>query len=123
MASKEGPKDQDERTYTPQDVVNQSLVALGQGTGYVRVSSRACREFVRLMTALEEVRELHKEWGTTAVQLLERMRTIGRVAASLTLDEGRVHINKEDIAIAFRRVQAGSKTDSCSINASATDGP
>ena len=108
MSTKEGQK-----AYSPQDVINQSLVALGQGTGCIRISSRACRVFVDLMTAVEAKRKLHEQWEQTAVQMLERMRTVGRVAASLILDEGRVHIEEEEITLAFRRVQGGSKTIDC----------
>lgn len=124
MSNKTGQQNEgSEQTYTPQDVLNQSLIALGQGTGCVRVSSRAAREFVRLMTAVEEKKSLHEDWGRIAVQMLERMRTIGRVAASLTLDEGRVHINDEDIAIAFRRVQGGSKTEMCETSMTGREAP
>ena len=116
MASKE------ERVYSQQDVLNQCLVAFGQGTGCVRVSSEACREFIGLMSQVEERRELHKDWGDIAVQMLERMRTIGRVAASLLLKDGRVHIEARDVAVAFRRVQMGSKSPGCGDRAVAEGG-
>ena len=107
MASKEA------REYSQQDVLNQCLVAFGQGTGCVRVSSGACREFLGLVGQVAEQRELHKDWGEIAVQMLERMRTIGRVAAGLLLAEGRVHIEERDVVVAFRRVQVGSKSIDC----------
>ena len=108
MASKET-----RRRYTKQDVLNQTLVAFGQGTGCVRVSSGACRELVGLMTPIIEARNLADQWGEIAVQMLERIRTIGRVAVNLMLDEGRVFIDEKDVAVAFRRVQLGSKTGDC----------
>lgn len=108
MASKETRK-----KYTQQDVLNQTLVAFGQGAGCVRVSSRACRELVGLMAPIIEARDLEDEWGENGVQMLERIRTVGRVAASLLLEEGRVHIEENDVAVAFRRVQMGSKTGEC----------
>ncbi len=108
MASKETRK-----KYTQQDVLNQTLVAFGQGAGCVRVSSRACRELVGLMTPIIEARELAAEWEEIAVQMLERIRTIGRVAVDLMLKEGRVYIEENDVAVAFRRVQLGSKSEGC----------
>ncbi len=108
MASKETRK-----RYSKQDVLNQTLVAFGQGTGCVRVSSGACRELVGLMTPIIEARNLAGDWEDIAVQMLERIRTIGRVAVNLMLDEGRVYIEEKDVAVAFRRVQLGSKTGDC----------
>lgn len=106
-------KEQVRQEYLPQDVIHQSLVAFGQGAGCVRVSSRACREFVGLMSRVEEAGSLHETWGEIGVQMLERMRAVGRIAASLLLEKGRVTIEKEEVAIAFRRVQLGSKTGDC----------
>ena len=114
MASKETGK-----RYSEQDVLNQTLVAFGQGTGCVRVSSGACRELVGLMTPIVEARDLTAKWEDIAVQMLERIRTIGRVAVNLMLDEGRVYIEEKDVAVAFRRVQLGSKTGDCNFRGGA----
>lgn len=101
------------RDYTPQDVINQSLVAFGQGTQFMRVSSRACRVLVNVMTSVDESQKLHEEWGTIAVQILERIRTAGRLAMARAVDSGRSCINEEDVEVALRRVRASSKSSDC----------
>lgn len=101
------------RDYTPQDVVNQSLVAFGQGTQFMRVSSRACRVLARHMDRVCKVQDLPKNWETIAVQLLERVRLIGRVSAQRAVEYARTHVDEEDVEIAIRRVADTSKTDSC----------
>lgn len=101
------------QTYTKQDVINQSLVAFGQGTNFMRVSSRACREFVRLMLVSANENDLHKDWGEIAVQLLERVRAIGRVTQAWAVEDGETVIREEYIRRGFRKVQLTSKTEGC----------
>ena len=102
-----------DQTYTQQDVIHQCLVAFGQGTNFMRVSSRACREFVRLMQISESQHAMHRTWGTDAVQLLERVRAIGRLAAALAVDQGTTVIEAEVVQRGFRKVRLVSKTGWC----------
>ena len=101
------------QTYTKQDVINQSLVAFGQGTNFMRVSSRALREFVDAAQQLIDMRSMHEHWGEVAVQVLERVRTMGRVAAALAIEDGRTYIDEENVRVAMRKVRMMSKSDWC----------
>ncbi|MEM9598110.1 MAG: hypothetical protein AAGD06_27860 [Acidobacteriota bacterium] len=109
----DGPEEEPGQTYTQQDVVSQSLVAFGQGTHFMRVSSRACRVLVAVMENLVLTRRIHENWGTEAVQILERVRLIGRVAASLAVKDARTVVEEADVRFAVPRVQIVSKTDRC----------
>ena len=100
--------------YTKRDLINQSLVAFGQGTGFMRVSRMSCREFIRIFSPLIDSHRMASEWHKTAFQVLERVRTVGRVAALLALEEGRTYIDRKDIEPAMIRVRLASKTDFCS---------
>ena len=102
-----------EREYTRDDVIYQSLVAFGQGTNYTRVSTRACREIARIAGSLAEERELATSWGTIAVQLLERVRVAGRIAAARAVEAGSSYIDFDDVRVATRKARLGSKSTSC----------
>ncbi|MEM8995127.1 MAG: hypothetical protein AAGF23_10100 [Acidobacteriota bacterium] len=108
-----GASKENRQTYTRRDVINQSLVAFGQGTNFMRVSSRACREIERLMTVADQQRGLTEHWGEIAVQLLERVRSVGRVAQAWAIEDGETVIGEEYIGRAFRKVQLTSKTTGC----------
>ena len=99
--------------YTTQDVINQSLVACGQGTQYMRVNSRACRLFVSKVSELDERHDVHDSWETAATQALERARTVGRVAAARAINDGRTYISPDDVAVALRRVMTKSTSKWC----------
>ena len=113
MSEENEAQDEPRQTYTKQDVINQSLVAFGQGTNFMRVSSLACREFVRLMLVTANEHDLHEDWGEIAVQLLERVRSIGRVTQAWAIEDGDTVIREANIRRAFRKVGLTSKTDKC----------
>lgn len=108
-----GRDTKESRDYTPQDVVNQSLVAFGQGTQFMRVSSRACRVLVEIVSYLAEAHDVTTTWDRDAVQALERLRVAGRLAAQRAIEEGRTYVDAEDVKIAMRRVRAVSKSTWC----------
>ena len=108
----------EKRTYTQQDIVNQSLVAFGQGTQFMRVNTRACRTLAEHMKNTSESRDLPARWETIAVQMLERVRLIGRVAATRAIEHARTWVDKEDVTIAIRRVSEISKTTECAAQKS-----
>ena len=101
------------RTYTPEDVVQQSLVAFGQGTNYMRVNAEAAQYVVDLMQATIERFRIHENWGTEAVQVLERLRAIGRLSASYATQNGGTVISGEEVSRAAILVQRASKSDYC----------
>ena len=101
------------RTYTPEDVVQQSLVAFGQGTNYLRVNAEAAQYVVDLMQATIERFRIQESWETEAVQVLERLRAIGRLAASYATQNGSTVITGEEVSRAAILVQRTSKTMIC----------
>lgn len=111
------------RPYTPDDVVQQSLVAFGQGTDYMRVNRDAAQGIVDLMRATVERTKVHERWETDAVQILERLRAVGRVAALYATQDGRTVINGEDVSKAAVKVQLASKTNDCSRDSIGTSFP
>lgn len=101
------------RTYTPDDVVQQSLVAFGQGTDYMRVNAEAAQYVVDLMRVTIERFRVHETWETEAVQVLERLRAIGRLSASYATQGGSTVITGEEVSKASILVQRSSKTSLC----------
>ena len=99
--------------YTIADVINQSMVAFGQGTDYLRVNHRACRRLATFMTNTNDRHRLTEVWQDQAVQVLERVRMIGRVAAAIATEVGRTFINEDDVHQAITRVTFASKTGMC----------
>lgn len=103
----------EERNYTPQDVVNQSLVAFGQGTGCLRVNSRACRVLAQQISEIDRHSKMHESWGIEAVQVLERVRVAGRLAGARTVEDGRTCVEADDVRVALRKVMKKSGSDRC----------
>ena len=62
--------------YTREGILTQVFVALGQGTGAMRISQSACRALAeRYAPRIDDA--LCNEWESSAVQALERLRAIG----------------------------------------------
>lgn len=101
------------RTYSPADVVQQSLVAFGQGTDYMRVNAEAAQYLVDVMQSSIERFRIHEDWGTEAVQVLERVRAIGRLSALYATQSGSTVISGEEVSRAAILVQRTSKTPGC----------
>lgn len=111
------------RTYSPEDVVQQSLVAFGQGTNYMRVNAEAAQYVVDVMRAAIERSRIHENWETEAVQYLERVRAIGRLACLYATQSGQTVIGGEDVSKAAILVQRTSKSPGCSNNTTSTAFP
>lgn len=99
------------RAYSPEDVIYQSLIAFGQATDYLRVNRDAAHAIVNLMKESIERQRVHVRWETEAVQILERLRAIGRSAALLAIQDGRTVIGVADVENATSRVVLASKSD------------
>ncbi len=111
------------RTYTPDDVVQQSLVAFGQGTNYMRVNAEAAQYVVDVMRVAIERARIQESWETEAVQYLERVRAIGRLSAHYATQNGQTVIGGEDVSKAAVLVQRTSKSPGCSNPTTATSFP
>jgi hypothetical protein len=103
----------EDTAYSQQGIMAQLWVAFGQGTGATRASQKAVmalygRYFDRIAsTGIVEV------WGEHAMQVLERLRTIGRFAALKALERGDTTISEEDVNAAIEAVERESDTDYC----------
>jgi hypothetical protein len=93
-------------------IETQALVAFGQGTDTMRVSRAAAMAFRQCLNR-RLTPEVVDTWPEIAVQLLERVRSIGRVAAQLALALGDTCISRDDVLAAFEKVARRSKTDYC----------
>lgn len=98
--------------YTIDGVMAQIWVAFGQGTGAVRVGHEAAWALRELYyDAIDET--VLSVWESEAVQVLERIRTIGRLAAALALEQAQIAISRETVLAAAAAVEAASGTSLC----------
>src|SRR4029078_1387164 len=87
--------EEDEMAYTQEGIMAQIMVAFGQGTGATRVSQEAAMQLRRLYYgAITD--DITRIWGTEAVQVLERVRTIGKLAAHRAMSTGATAIGVDD---------------------------
>jgi hypothetical protein len=93
-------------------ILGQVCVAFGQGTGAMRVAREAVAALgERYGAVLTD--EVVRQWDAVAVQVLERMRAIGRLAAHLATAAARTAIGREDVLRAALAVEVESDTDLC----------
>jgi hypothetical protein len=98
--------------YTREGMLAQVFVALGQGTGAVRISHAACRALgERYEPRIDDA--ARAEWGSTAVQVLERIRAIGRTAAAQAGVAGENALSAGRVIAAARQVESVSLTPLC----------
>ena len=95
------------------NILSQALVALGQGTGPIRVSRAACQAFVDHYEPWIQRKRLASSWSDDGVQVLERVRAIGRLAALRATSEARTAIGPEDVETAMSAVEALATTALC----------
>ncbi len=98
--------------YTQDGIMAQIMVAFGQGTGATRVSQEGALH-LRTLYFGAITQELTDRWETEAVQVLERIRAIGRLAAHLVVSTGATAIGIADIEASARTVQRVSETPFC----------
>lgn len=98
--------------YTQEGIMAQIMVAFGQGTGAWRVSQDAALQLRTIyFDAITE--ELTGLWETEAVQILERIRAIGRLAANSALEAGATAISVADVRTSATRVRETSESPFC----------
>jgi hypothetical protein len=106
--------------YTQDGILAQILVAFGQGTGPVRVSQEACQPFrERYVPRIDGT--VLAMWRTEAVQVLERIRAIGRSAALQTSLAGGTAISRQAVVGAMKSVETVSRTVLCPPGAESTE--
>ena len=83
--------------YTQEGIMSQILVAFGQGAGAIRVSQDAALELRRWYFDAITPQIIDQQWETSAVQLLERARAIGSLAALKATTTGATAIGPKDV--------------------------
>ncbi|MFY9823152.1 MAG: hypothetical protein WAM82_17345 [Thermoanaerobaculia bacterium] len=99
--------------YTQEGIMAQILVAFGQGTGTIRVSQDAALELRRWYFDAITQQIIDQIWETQAVQLLERARAIGSLAALKATGTGATTISPQDVYDSAATVQITSMTELC----------
>lgn len=98
--------------YTQEGIMSQIMVAFGQGTGATRVSQEAALQ-LRTLYFGAITAELTGLWATEAVQVLERVRAIGRLAAHRAVSAGATAISVENVTSSAKTVKDGSGSPFC----------
>ena len=93
-------------------ILDQILVAFGQGTGAVRVARDAAAALRDRYEPYVDDR-IVRDWDEVAVQVLERIRTMGRFAALRAAEGASTVITRPMVAEAIERVEKVSMTDLC----------
>ena len=99
--------------YTQEGIMAQMLVAFGQGTGAIRVSQEAALELYRWYFNAITQQVVDVEWETKGVQVLERIRAIGSLAALKATSIGATAITPVEVYQSATAVQETSLTDLC----------
>jgi hypothetical protein len=103
----------EDTAYTQEGIMAQIWVAFGQGTGATRTSQKAVMTLKERYFAQIEKTGIAEEWGEQGVQVLERLRAIGRVAALLATQRASTAISEEDVISAMSAVERESLTSLC----------
>jgi hypothetical protein len=99
--------------YTQEGIMAQIWIAFGQGAGPVRVSHDAALELHRWYYDAISPEIILERWQTDAVQALDRIRAIGRLAALKATQAGSTVITPRDIYESASAVQRRSLTPLC----------
>jgi hypothetical protein len=99
-------------TYSQEGIMAQIWNAFGQGSGPTRVSQAAAMELHRWYFGAITP-QLVQEWETEAVQVLERIRAIGSLAAMKATGAGATAITPQQVYESAAAVQESSLTPLC----------
>lgn len=99
--------------YTQEGIMAQIWVAFGQGTGCTRVSQKAVLALRARYFEHIEKSGIIPDWKEHAMQVLERIRLIGKVAALIAVQRGDTTISEADVQIAIVKVEVESDTSFC----------
>jgi hypothetical protein len=101
--------------YTRDGIMAQIYVAFGQGTGAVRVSQDVCVALRDRYNGLISDAVVG-QWDTLGVQVLERIRALGRLMAANASLAGKTNLAGADVESAARLVESQSSTPLCPPN-------
>ena len=90
----------------------QAWIAFGQGTDYLRVSQEAALTLQEIYRkAISD--DLIEKWSDESVQVLERLRAVGRLSAQLAVTAGDTKIIPRYVLEAAAQVRIESDTERC----------
>lgn len=99
--------------YTQEGIMAQIWIAFGQGAGSIRVSQDAAMELRRWYFNAITPQIVDQEWESQAVQVLDRIRAIGSLAALRATTSGATAISPQDVYDSASVVQETSDTEFC----------
>ena len=99
--------------YTQEGIMAQIWIAFGQGAGLTRVSQAAAMELYRWYFGAITPQVVEEKWETDAVQVLERIRAIGSLAALKATSIGATAITPQEVYESASAVQGTSMTPLC----------
>ena len=99
--------------YTQEGIMAQIWIAFGQGAGAIRVSQDAALELRRWYFDAITPQIINTDWATQGVQVLDRIRAIGSLAATKAVLAGATAISTEDVYDSATTVQLTSDTELC----------
>ena len=99
--------------YTQEGIMAQIWIAFGQGAGAIRVSQDAAMELRRWYFDAITQDIVQNEWETSGVQVLDRIRAIGSLAALKATSMGATAISPVDVYQSASAVQETSDTPLC----------
>lgn len=99
--------------YTQEGIMAQIWIAFGQGAGSTRVSQAAAMELHRWYFGAITPEIVQQRWETEAVQVLERIRAIGSLAAMKATSTGATAITPQLVYESAAAVQETSMTPMC----------
>jgi methionyl-tRNA formyltransferase len=99
--------------YTQEGIMAQIWIAFGQGAGAIRVTQDAAMELRRWYFDAITPQVVDVEWETSAVQVLDRIRAIGSLAAMKATSAGATAIVPQNVYESAAAVQLSSGTPLC----------
>jgi hypothetical protein len=99
--------------YTQDGIMAQIWIAFGQGAGAIRVSQDAAMELRRWYFNAITPQIVDEEWETEALQVLDRIRAIGSLAAVKATILGATVISPQIVYDSASAVQDTSETEFC----------
>ncbi len=100
-------------SYTQEGIMAQIWVAFGQGTNFSRVSQKAAMALHARYFEHIQASGIIKVWKQNAMQVLERIRLIGKISALIAVQRGDTTISEADVQIAIVKVEVESDTSFC----------
>lgn len=99
--------------YTQEGIMAQIWIAFGQGAGPIRVPQDAAMELRRWYFDAITPEIVDEAWETAAVQVLDRIRAIGSLAALKATTAGATAVTPQDVYESATQVQIASGTPLC----------